>query len=411
MGQKRKYINGLLLGGVALLAGLVAVDSASAAVGGACVNCHTMHNSQNGAPMTYTGADSISSGATDPSVGAQKRLTRATCVGCHTNATGSDTIVDMGDGTKIPIVYNVQGGVDADHRGQSNSVLAGGNFYWVSRANGDNLGHNVYGIAGFDQSVLIAPGTYITTANQRASVQDSDPNNDAQCYHCHGTLATAASGCEGCHYPRHHATGNGTPNVVDSEDGWYRFLGSVMGYKVMNLGTANGVQGIEHSKWEQDATSGSHNVYQGTKSNYSSGLNISEKSMGQYCSGCHPNFHSQIYSGGSNPGGTGQGNNGAWSGGAWIRHPSDVVLPNRADYNGYTTYNPLAPVAKTNLGTASTSTVTPGQDVVMCLSCHRPHGSPYGDMLRWDYLNNCVAGQGNADNCGCYACHTTKDGN
>lgn len=394
MGLKGKMRRRVLLGGVLLLTGLVAAGQVYAAVGGACVNCHTMHNSQNGMPMTFTGADSLNTGSTDPAVGAQKRLTRATCVGCHTNATDSKTIVDMGDGTKIPIVYNVGGGLDADVKGKSNSVLAGGNFYWVAQAGGDNFGHNVHGISNPDSTLMVAPGTYVVTMR----------NWDNVCYDCHGSLASAKSGCEGCHVPRHHASGAATAEV-DGEDGWYRFLGSVMAAKVMNMGGGNGVKGLEDSEWEQNATSAKHNVYKGTKSYYSSGLNISEGAMGQYCSGCHPKFHSDIYTG-SNPGSSGSGE---WSGGAWIRHPSDVVLPDRADYNGYTTYNPLAPVAKTSL--ALGTSVTPGQDVVMCLSCHRPHGSPYGDMLRWDYLGDCVAGQGNDADCGCFVCHTTKDGN
>jgi hypothetical protein len=48
---------------------------------------------------------------------------------------------------------------------------------------------------------------------------------------------------------------------------------------------------------------------------------------------------------------------------------------------------------------------------VMCLSCHRAHGSPYNDMLRWDY-DGMVAGNGSGggnDGTGCFKCHSEKD--
>lgn len=47
-----------------------------------------------------------------------------------------------------------------------------------------------------------------------------------------------------------------------------------------------------------------------------------------------------------------------------------------------------------------------GVDKVMCLSCHRAHGSPYPDMLRFDY--NMEAGGGTSTD-GCFKCHTNKD--
>jgi len=54
-------------------------------------------------------------------------------------------------------------------------------------------------------------------------------------------------------------------------------------------------------------------------------------------------------------------------------------------------------------------TVTPGSDCVMCLSCHRPHGSPYPDMLRWDYTEQIAGGGGLTDDRGCFYCHTKKN--
>ncbi|RLA81698.1 MAG: hypothetical protein DRG33_00080, partial [Deltaproteobacteria bacterium] len=56
-------------------------------------------------------------------------------------------------------------------------------------------------------------------------------------------------------------------------------------------------------------------------------------------------------------------------------------------------YDGSGPSDKVNLGT----------DQVQCLSCHRAHGSPYPDMLRWDYRNWPGGGMN-----GCAVCHTSK---
>ena len=47
-----------------------------------------------------------------------------------------------------------------------------------------------------------------------------------------------------------------------------------------------------------------------------------------------------------------------------------------------------------------------GKAIVLCISCHRAHATPYADILRWDY-SSCTAGNQN-DDCGCFACHTSK---
>mgnify|MGYP001325941236 FL=1 len=103
-----------------------------AAVTGDCVNCHTMHNSQNGSLI-------FADGPSDS-------LINTDCIGCHSSS-GSVTISTVGS-SRVPIVYN--------HTSPSNP-LAGGNFFWVSE-NGDNYGHNVFGIVGQDGSLSVAPG-------------------------------------------------------------------------------------------------------------------------------------------------------------------------------------------------------------------------------------------------------------
>ena len=102
-----------------------------AKVSGGCVNCHTMHNSQNGNTVFADGP--------------QLSLLNNTCIGCHSNP--SEVIYDSG-GSITPIVYTT-GGIEYDES------LAGGNFYWVE-ALGDQYGHNA--IDDTDSVLTMAPG-------------------------------------------------------------------------------------------------------------------------------------------------------------------------------------------------------------------------------------------------------------
>ncbi len=354
--------------------------NAFAVVTGECVNCHTMHNSQDNLAMRYDQAG-LPAGTSPPT----DTLLRATCVGCHSNPDSAETIIMLGD-SRVPIVHN------PNH--EPTNPLAGGNFYWVGNATyGDAYGHNVYGISGID----VAHATGGAPGGMGPGIP---PSND--CYHCHTTLATADNGCNGCHQAAHHAD-DGLDNVTGQGDGWYRFLGDAM---IRTLARP-GVTGVEDPDWEQTPSPTQHNVYKGTTIEYTNASSLTTNSIGQFCSGCHNNFHH---------GDAALGNGSKSLSGAWVRHPSDVVLPSDAnkEYQYYTTYNPLAPVAKPTIAsTTVTDEVVPGVDVVTCISCHRPHGSPNPDMLRWDYLNDCEAGTtdaGQSADCGCFACHTTKDG-
>jgi predicted CXXCH cytochrome family protein len=104
---------------------------AFAKVTGPCVNCHTMHNSQNGALVFAEGP--------------QLSLLNNTCIGCHSNPSGAT--YDLG-GSITPVVYTT-GGIGYDES------LAGGNFYWVE-ALGDEYGHNA--INNTDGVLTMAPG-------------------------------------------------------------------------------------------------------------------------------------------------------------------------------------------------------------------------------------------------------------
>ena len=77
-------------------------------------------------------------------------------------------------------------------------------------------------------------------------------------------------------------------------------------------------------------------------------------------------------------------------------------------------YDPAIPLARsaaaiTALGNNPGTVITTGADMVMCLSCHRPHGSGYDDMLRFDYTRMLAGAVGDWAGKGCFHCHTSKD--
>ncbi|MBA2849205.1 hypothetical protein G4V39_00410 [Thermosulfuriphilus ammonigenes] len=342
-------------------------SKSEARVSGICSDCHTMHNSQGG---------SLVSSSVNP------YLLNDDCVGCHT---GTNTA-----GGKIPKVYDPTGPV------YGNNTLAGGNFYWVLQD--ATKGHNCLSIPGMsaDPNLNDAPGHHGPGSPVNCSVCHSwnvyPPGASGDCASCHSRI----SSCESCHKPAHHADDSAT--VVGESGGWYRFLVSSN-----HPDSLLGVKGIEDPDWEFTVSPSDHNEYNGC----ANADGRPDNSISHFCGGCHGYFH------GTHNSADGNGQS------PWLRHPSSIPLPSSGEYALYNTqdgvtvgpYNPLAPVAR-NPATLSgmsgpTSVVTPGSDQVMCLSCHRAHGSPYPDMLRWDY-SSCSSGVANSQ-CGCFVCHTTKD--
>jgi predicted CXXCH cytochrome family protein len=186
------------------------------------------------------------------------------------------------------------------------------------------------------------------------------------------------SGCEGCHTQvAHH----------DESKPWYRFLKG-------HLNTVDYVTGLEDADWERTSSPVKHNMYQGYNGPVDSSLSLEQThSMSSYCGGCHGKFHRDDFVGTASP---------------WVRHPSDILLPQTNEYAAYdpvANYSVEAPVAWIDPSNPSRATA-----VVMCLSCHRAHGSPYADILRWDYAGMIASTTGSTAETGCFTCHRNKDG-
>ncbi|OGR02612.1 MAG: hypothetical protein A2511_05255 [Deltaproteobacteria bacterium RIFOXYD12_FULL_50_9] len=357
-----------------------------------------MHNSQNNSKMVYMGSLAGWNAATKVLQGGaaatspQESLLVSDCVGCHTNSTNGDTIITIGD-NRIPIVFNTN---------LPTNPLAGGNFYWVANpAFGDAYGHNVRGINAIDATLSVAPGSFTCWTT---SCHDSLTYSDEE---LHASYADAKGGCQGCHQRiRHHAASSPSGTPAGETEGYYRFLCAPQAHIDSELG-GGCVHGIEDpaGDWEQVPTATNHNTYYGgTGDEMTPDSAETSESMGNFCAGCHSYFHSPGYA-------TWYQDNG---GGAdpWFKHPTNFVIPNTGEYRNFTTYSVTVPVARPGpqpISSAGAGVVTPGTDKVFCLSCHRAHGSPYKDMLRWDYSLMEPGTNGASAGTGCFKCHSYKD--
>jgi hypothetical protein len=389
-GEKmKKSMNKKIIAAVALSATLTLPAAVMAQVSGPCGDCHTMHNSQDGLEMTGDtfgtsgGADATS---TTPANGS---LLRYGCIGCHTgNNDGSND---------VPFVFSTGAVYGTD-------TLAGGNFRWV--AAGENaMGHNVVGIASTVDPYPTAPGGTQTEQVTCAGV-----------YGCHGTdVAGEFKSIAGGHH------GSGGVEATGSADGNKTYVSGSTTDMSDAYRMLSNIKGIEDNDWEYtNTTANDHNFYYGI--NRSNDVDTADApndgTISSLCAKCHGDFHNGV-SGTISDDGT--------MSSPWVRHPTDFdmsELLTDSEYSGYTSYNVEVPVAMSvmadaaaimddNLAKGGTATSGgSGYAIITCISCHRAHGSPNADLLRWDYSTmNAHDATLNASvlDTGCFTCHTTKD--
>jgi len=391
----RSRARNLALASTILAAAALTGGTAEAKVTGVCSNCHTMHNSQDGSPMARVGTNPDRPLLAD----AQAALLKSDCLGCHGFGPNG---VDSGLGSNIPQVL---------HSGSTD--LAGGNFAYITGDKGTGAsnakGHNVAALTDNYNDVLTSPpGAYHGPNSTRFSILmmgSADPNQPFTCAGtngCHGVriapimdLKTAVGETQslmGAHHAADATTLDGSTLGKS-----YRFLDGVAGrenngafpWQNYNAANHNEYSGAIFPILETEAANCS-----GCHSSNKTGVKPKNNTMSGYCATCHGDFHLLSGTGATTP---------------FIRHPSDVILPAKTEYAAYTTFSVEAPVARPGIPTAISATVTPGTDIVMCLSCHAAHATDYADMLRWDYNDMLAHDSGAATGTGCFVCHTTKD--
>ncbi len=360
-------------GALASMGVLLLAAPAAAKVAGQCAICHTMHNSQDGAPMAFDAAGAAQTAPNDV-------LLLRGCVACHTGSNDGTNVIPYVSDTSAPTY-----GVD----GTTGDTLAGGSFYWVaSRTAGadgsltDQTGHNVAtdGMAPQDAVLLnMPPGALVgLTAQLRCAGANG----------CHGDSAETSdfAAISGTHHAD-DSTIDGSTTATS-----FRFL--------------LGVIGLEDPDWEYQPTVTAHNQYKGV--DRTTDTTDQTDTISSLCARCHNDFHNGAGEvGGTNP------TTGAFAS-PWVRHPTDFDMANTGGTSEYRSYggagNPYvvsAPVASDDVSAVKNAITFTGDDaIVTCISCHRAHGSSYSDLLRWDY-SAVSAGTGGSG--ACFECHTTKN--
>jgi len=389
----RKYIYLILCSLIFMFLSFFINVKTGKSISGPCSECHTMHNSQDNASMSYCATWSL---------GPFRALTRGDCAICHT---GSN--YDLGNTTHVPHVnsysepgYRFNG---TTLTGDSNNpALAGGSFYWAgignctsSNATGYVCVHDVdffISIGKADTGPFYPPGYEQNYGNRGRGHSWDKQLTCAGTYGCHGDPQESDpfAAISGAHHKNvRRDNGNATPNdVYDS----YRFL--------------LGIKGFEDDDWEYTLSENDHNGYYAAAYTSTFTTPSDEASINYLCGECHGKFHYETNSSSSYAS-------------PWLRHPTDIDMnqykgtnkeyqnyPGPFDSNG--TYFPYVPVG-TDDGSRVNYVWNDGDAIVLCISCHRAHGSPYADLLRWPYYTcTCGNSTNSTTKCGCFACHTKK---
>lgn len=322
----------LVLGSLVAGAFLLPLTANAGVVSGPCVNCHTMHDSQDGATMNASLTGQL--------------LRGDSCLGCH--ALGADNNASgIGTGA-VPAPS-----VNPATAGTANS---GGYFQDVA-ATADAQQHNVDlgGVLVADVPLGLTPPGGGTALLAQMTCQD-----------CHGGTAG------------HHGTGDATTaHTGTAADNTYRML-----YR--------GATGVENT-----TGSGTYGNADGSASTLETDT---ANNMNAFCATCHPNFH----------GAAGQGTSAT----LWLRHPTDLDLTDANNTNiDLAAYNTLPATGANSQATLPLGVNTAGTTtrVIMCVTCHRAHGSGENDMLRFAYNDgtNNEAGD-TVQSFGCETCHGVK---
>lgn len=353
-----------------------------------CYDCHTIHDSEDGAPV---------SGGPYPRL---LTLPTATdiCIQCHMYPASS--------AFNAPTVMTFTGNPPAT------VAMPAGDFYWSMMY--PERGHNPGKSLGVQSAVMPSDAVLTVSPGGNYSIEDWD--------------------CTSCHDPHNRFGENVTAwrQVKRKINGVVHTGDETVGFGVETYG---GNQGPTTPGYEPILSNSRGDLQNGgldyknvrKDGNPLEGANLFQKEsdtnknvyrggFSSFCASCHGDFH----------GGNGEtrtaDNPNTRTGGAWVKHPTNVAMNEAGSKYGIATYtavvtnkqgtspNPVGydwkyPLVqptndftvKKNIASANDLATAKGEDRLMCLSCHKAHASKYANMTRWDAAAHSFIANGASD--------------
>jgi hypothetical protein len=397
-----------------------------------CGDCHTLHNSEDGADVAVDG-------------GPNKELLKRgnwtdMCLSCHMqgqNTSGTAALPDVLDsGWEAPIVMTLDG-VDP-----AGIAMPGGDFYY-SNLN-DKLGHNpAYSageVGGAPTSVMMAADSVLGDTPPGGVI---DGDDEWSCHSCHGMHSRFSPSYTAWRQVQRKVNGVVTTGDV-SGFGVETAAGNKTqdaSYEPIKSNSRGDIQGTSYVNERQDT-----NPLEGADlyaDESDTNKNVYRGGFSSFCSACHGAFHGgageaeNVANANTNPDGDGR----------WMRHPTNVVMADQTtsglssrkygtgsytaqitnaqastpNPDGYDWRYPLVQADGdfnvTVAGTGTTITdATLDTSRLSCLTCHKAHATQYENMTRWDATGhafiadgvedfNGVASDGDNPAYGCGKCH------
>ncbi len=419
-----------------------------------CGGCHTMHNSQG---RTTLDGLAVASGGTGngslillrASVTSRAQIHNL-CLQCHASngSRGGDVHAPHSQTAPKVLLDNTLITSSWNQDTSFNRIGAGGDFSYAATSTTTGTTATTWAFeAGtalgkghsLGATTVVPPGAadpaldYLTCTNchdphgvSQASVPGSD--NTSTIANDYRMLRKSPTGSGGGSLPDPGTPANGFALGNTTTKNTSSYFGGISGesgtgnYTPIDANTGAAVTSGNERKavWPITAAGDDPTVTPANNNKYSA-------AVGDWCAACHDNWHE-----GNDPANNAGGLNAK---GDWERHPVNNVILEEACTSAGSEKTcsgagvPIIDPAFPNYVAAAAGKVVPVADLsqwymttpatqattakVFCLTCHFPHGSPYYDLLRWDYLAGGLdaptAGmqKGNAvpANRGCQLCH------
>ncbi len=382
-----------------------------------CYDCHTIHDSEDGAPNAQ---GTVGRPGPYPRLLIQQTVTDI-CLQCHTYPAST--------AFKAPAVMSANGFLPV------NVASPAGDFYYSS--NDPKKGHNPGKSLGVQSMVM--PSDPVLTVSPGGTYPTADWDC-ATCHDPHNRFGANVAAWRQLKRKVNEIVHTGAETVSFGVESYGGDQGTTSpGFEPIKSNSRGDLRGgTNDTRYVNTRADG--NPIEGAKlypplAESDTNKNVYRGGFSSFCAVCHGDFH----------GGDGEtrtaNNTNTRLNGAWVRHPTNVKMNETGSKYGIATYtavvsnaqgtspNPVGydwryPLVqpdsdftvKANAASMGVAGTAIGDDRMMCLTCHKAHASKYENMTRWDAnghafiangVNDFTGTPSNGDNpaYGCGKCH------